>query len=127
MALTGQAAPAFLNRAASIGVALPCVVPAGWIEPPECEVVDDETDHGENARLTGNAGAAGSAPRRRPGDDEVWESSSEEEYTSDDEDEQQRREGERVKGMEGRESGELRDTDGREMQAAARAKVNRRV
>jgi len=122
MALTRQAAPAFLNRAASIGVALPCVVPAGWIEPPECEVTDDETDHGENARLTRNAGDAGLAPRRPPGD-EAWESSSEGEYTSDDsddgEDEQQGSEG------EGSESSELRDTDGREVQVAERARVDR--
>ncbi|RPA99367.1 DUF862-domain-containing protein [Choiromyces venosus 120613-1] len=125
MALTGQAAPAFLNRAASIGVALPCVVPAGWIEPPECEVADDGTDHGENARLTRNAGDAGSTSRRRPGD-EAWESSSEGEYTSgDSEDEGQRRKREWTRKMKRRESGELRDTGGREVPAAERARLDR--
>ena len=33
--LTGRSSPGWLNRAASIGVALPCVVPRDWIEPPE--------------------------------------------------------------------------------------------
>ncbi|KAI9747475.1 MAG: hypothetical protein M1835_002070 [Candelina submexicana] len=41
-ALTSRPAPAWLNRAASIGVALPCVVPRDWIEPPDSETVDGE-------------------------------------------------------------------------------------
>ncbi|RYP20964.1 hypothetical protein DL765_002501 [Monosporascus sp. GIB2] len=40
--LTGRPGPAWLNRAASIGVALPCVVPRDWIEPPDCAGVDGE-------------------------------------------------------------------------------------
>ena len=40
--LTGRPGPAWLNRAASIGVALPCVVPREWIEPPEYETADGE-------------------------------------------------------------------------------------
>ncbi|KAL7267742.1 hypothetical protein RUND412_009656 [Rhizina undulata] len=88
--LTGQPAPSYLNRAASIGVALPCVVPAGWIEPPECGEVDDED---EEARLTGNAARAGTDGRRRYsiGDDGVWEESSGGEYTSEDSEEEERR------------------------------------
>lgn len=46
--LTGQPGPAWLNRAASIGVALPCVVPREWISPPEYEAPEgallDEDD-----------------------------------------------------------------------------------
>jgi hypothetical protein len=38
--LTGKPAPGFLNRAASIGVALPCVVPREWIEVPDFETAD---------------------------------------------------------------------------------------
>ncbi|KAL2154407.1 hypothetical protein VTH82DRAFT_3083 [Thermothelomyces myriococcoides] len=38
--LTGEPAPRFLNRAASIGVALPCVVPKEWIEVPDFETAD---------------------------------------------------------------------------------------
>jgi len=40
--LTGKPAPAWLNRAASIGLALPCVVPREWIEPPDCETAEGE-------------------------------------------------------------------------------------
>ncbi|TWU72010.1 hypothetical protein ED733_003783 [Metarhizium rileyi] len=40
--LTGKASPAWLNRAASIGVALPCLVPQQWIQPPAYETVDGE-------------------------------------------------------------------------------------
>ncbi|RYP42049.1 hypothetical protein DL767_000561 [Monosporascus sp. MG133] len=45
--LTGRPGPAWLNRAASIGVALPCVVPRDWIEPPDCVGVDGELIDGE--------------------------------------------------------------------------------
>ncbi|KAK6335519.1 hypothetical protein TWF696_002292 [Orbilia brochopaga] len=38
--LTGKPAPKWINRAASIGVALPCVVPQAWVKPPECEEED---------------------------------------------------------------------------------------
>lgn len=40
--LTGRPAPGWLNRAASIGVALPCVVPREWIAPPEYDTADGE-------------------------------------------------------------------------------------
>ncbi|KAI1417095.1 DUF862-domain-containing protein [Hypoxylon sp. FL1857] len=40
--LTGRPGPGWLNRAASIGVALPCVVPRDWIEPPDYETADGE-------------------------------------------------------------------------------------
>ncbi|KAI2602383.1 DUF862-domain-containing protein [Hypoxylon sp. NC1633] len=40
--LTGRPGPAWLNRAASIGVAFPCVVPRDWIEPPDFETADGE-------------------------------------------------------------------------------------
>ncbi|EWC48430.1 hypothetical protein DRE_02199 [Drechslerella stenobrocha 248] len=50
--LTGKPAPKWINRAASIGVALPCVVPQAWVKPPECEEEDqlnpeDFDDEGE--------------------------------------------------------------------------------
>lgn len=41
-ALTGKVAPAWLNRAASIGLALPCVVPKEWVSPPDVETADGE-------------------------------------------------------------------------------------
>ncbi|KAJ0121099.1 hypothetical protein J7T55_008260 [Diaporthe amygdali] len=40
--LTGRPGPGWLNRAASIGVALPCIVPRDWIEPPEYDTADGE-------------------------------------------------------------------------------------
>lgn len=40
--LTGKAPPSWLNRAASIGVALPCVVPRDWISPPDHDTADGE-------------------------------------------------------------------------------------
>jgi hypothetical protein len=40
--LTGRPAPAWINRAASIGVALPCVVPREWIAPPDYDTADGE-------------------------------------------------------------------------------------
>ncbi|KAI1137850.1 DUF862-domain-containing protein [Hypoxylon sp. FL0543] len=55
--LTGRPGPGWLNRAASIGVALPCVVPRDWVEPPdfetaEGELLDDEgLDDHEGTRM----------------------------------------------------------------------------
>ncbi|KAI5868252.1 DUF862-domain-containing protein [Durotheca rogersii] len=40
--LTGRPGPGWLNRAANIGVALPCVVPRHWMEPPDFETADGE-------------------------------------------------------------------------------------
>ncbi|KAI1768806.1 DUF862-domain-containing protein [Hypoxylon sp. FL1150] len=40
--LTGRPGPGWLNRAASIGVALPCVVPRDWIDPPDFETAEGE-------------------------------------------------------------------------------------
>ncbi len=40
--LTGRPGPSWLNRAASIGVALPCVVPREWIEAPDFDTADGE-------------------------------------------------------------------------------------
>ncbi|KAM3071163.1 hypothetical protein ACMFMG_008757 [Clarireedia jacksonii] len=55
--LTGRPAPAWLNRAASIGVALPCMVPKEWITPPDYEtadgalVEDEQSDSNERSRM----------------------------------------------------------------------------
>jgi len=40
--LTNKAAPSWLNRAASIGIALPCMVPREWISPPDHDTADGE-------------------------------------------------------------------------------------
>ncbi|KAK5134457.1 hypothetical protein LTR08_006504 [Meristemomyces frigidus] len=54
--LTRKAAPAWLNRAASIGLALPCMVPRDWVKPPdhetaEGELLDEEEDEDERAAM----------------------------------------------------------------------------
>lgn len=38
--LTGRPGPVWLNRAASVGLALPCIVPRDWVEPPDHETAD---------------------------------------------------------------------------------------
>jgi deubiquitinase DESI2 len=55
--LIGRPGPGWLNRAASIGVALPCVVPRQWIDPPEYDAAegelmgDEEERHDERTRM----------------------------------------------------------------------------
>lgn len=54
--LTGRSGPSWLNRAASIGVALPCIVPRDWIEPPEYDtqggdLLDDDEHSDERSRM----------------------------------------------------------------------------
>ena len=56
--LTGRAGPSWLNRAANIGVAFPCVVPREWVEPPPAdiadgELVEDEDQVDESSRMLG--------------------------------------------------------------------------
>ncbi|KAI4715963.1 DUF862-domain-containing protein [Aureobasidium sp. EXF-10727] len=51
--LTGRPGPAWLNRAASVGLALPCVVPKEWITPPDHEtadgeLIDEEEEHDDD-------------------------------------------------------------------------------
>ncbi|KAI1255247.1 hypothetical protein MGN70_003311 [Eutypa lata] len=78
--LTGRPGPAWLNRAASIGVALPCVVPRDWIEPPDYEGVsgelveddgddngDDDDDDTERTRMLRGAAATHSDRESEPG------------------------------------------------------------
>lgn len=45
--LTGRSGPGWLNRAAKIGVAFPCIVPSDWVRPPPADVVDEEQLVGE--------------------------------------------------------------------------------
>lgn len=97
--LTKRPAPTYINRAASIGVALPCVVPAGWIEPPECEPDDDQ---GEEAPLTalststngngrGSGNGSGNREDLRSSGDGIRDEIDGDEHSSDSEDERRRR------------------------------------
>lgn len=54
--LTSKPAPSWLNRAAGIGVALPCVVPKEWISPPdhdtaEGELLEEDEEEDESAAI----------------------------------------------------------------------------
>ncbi|CAG9977659.1 unnamed protein product [Clonostachys byssicola] len=57
--LTGTPGPAWLNRAAAIGVAFPCVVPQEWIEPPDYDTAEGallgEEPVDERARMLGKS------------------------------------------------------------------------
>jgi hypothetical protein len=72
--LTGRAGPGWLNRAASIGVALPCVVPRDWIEPPEYDTADgelllhndeDDDNADERSGMLGSGRSSSKPPRPR--------------------------------------------------------------
>ena len=108
-ALTGTPSPGWLNRAASIGVALPCVVPREWIEPPEYdtadgELLDDEDPHAdEHSRmLESRQHLFSAADAAREGT----------EWSSDDE---------RRRGGSGKGKQAVRDSAGRPLPAAERA------
>jgi deubiquitinase DESI2 len=108
--LTGRPGPAWLNRAASIGVALPCVVPKEWIAPPDYETADgelleDEDDTDERSRMLRRE----SQDRyrfhdTRREDDGGWDS-----------------EEERRQGGSGKGKAPIRDTSGRVVPPAERA------
>ena len=105
--LTGTPAPSWLNRAASIGVALPCMVPRDWIEPPEYEtadgeLLDDDDNADEQSYMLGNSRSHLLGDYPTPGSG--WHEGNE-------------RQGERI--GDGRPA--LRDSEGRRLPAAERA------
>lgn len=106
--LTGNPGPGWLNRAASIGVALPCIVPREWIEPPDYEtadgeLLDDEDDAAdESSRMLSQSKSHLLPGARKDGGE--WDS-----------------EEERRKGGSGKGKRVLRDTSGRNIPAAERA------
>jgi hypothetical protein len=112
--LTGRPGPGWLNRAASIGVALPCVVPKEWIAPPEYDTADgellaeedDEHDAHERSRMLRRE----SQERQRfhDDDDNEWDS-----------------ENERRRGGSGKGKATVRDTSGRIVPPAERAPLPR--
>ncbi|KAL6717802.1 hypothetical protein ACLMJK_003887 [Lecanora helva] len=115
--LVGRQAPGWLNRAASIGVALPCVVPRDWIAPPEFETADgelleeDEEDDDERTSMLRQEYRRGSASFRGRGvdsEDEGWSS-----------------ERDRRTGGNGKGKGKVTDAEGRRMPASERAPVPR--
>lgn len=76
--LTGRPGPGWLNRAAGIGVALPCVVPREWIEPPDFDTADgallDEEEQeraDERSRMLRQLGRERNRARDGSDDDEL--------------------------------------------------------
>ncbi|KAI4184111.1 MAG: hypothetical protein L6R41_004980 [Letrouitia leprolyta] len=55
--LTGRPAPSWMNRAATIGVILPCIVPSEWIQPPDAGnaegdlLMEEEEDENERTAM----------------------------------------------------------------------------
>lgn len=118
--LTGRPGPAWLNRAASIGVALPCVVPKEWIAPPDFDTADgelvdeDEHEHDRSNERSRMLSDTDTSHRRHSLDTTVREG----DVTDHDEwdSEEERREGGNGKGK-----GPVRDTSGRVVPPSERA------
>lgn len=106
--LTGNAGPNWLNRAASIGVALPCVVPRDWIEPPEYEGADGELLDDDDELHTDEQ----SHMLRQSRPHFLSESNNEQDWDSEEE---------RRRGGSGKGKKVMRDTAGRTLPAAERA------
>lgn len=108
MKLTGTPGPGWLNRAASIGVALPCVVPRDWIEPPEYDGADgellDEDDDNANEQSHMLRQSRSHFLSERSNSDAGWDS------------EEERRHGGSGKGKQA-----VRDEAGRQLPASERA------
>lgn len=105
--LTGSAAPTWMNRAATIGIVLPCIVPKEWIEPPDAEsaegelLVQEEEEDERAAMLTKKKRSRPGSLRSKLGNEDrvTWKV------------------GRRGSGGQG----VLTDTDGRTMPASERA------
>ncbi|KAH6854212.1 PPPDE putative peptidase domain-containing protein [Chaetomium sp. MPI-CAGE-AT-0009] len=110
--LTGEPAPGFLNRAASIGLALPCVVPKEWIEVPDFDAVDgaalDEDEEGYDSEGARMLRSSADQPRLVGQDDRDTGT----EWDSDEE---------RQRGGNGKGKAPVRDSAGRMLPPAERA------
>jgi hypothetical protein len=103
------------------------MVPAGWVEPPECEL----EEHDEGARLT--AGNDATPGRHSVNRDDAWDMGSDGDGYSSDESETERRRRERKKAdqrkakRERRQQGDVHDGSGRQLPEAERAMLDRTV
>ncbi|KAI0002779.1 DUF862-domain-containing protein [Xylariaceae sp. FL0662B] len=120
--LTGRPGPAWLNRAASIGVAMPCVVPRDWIEPPDFHTADGELLEGDDDDDDGFNDHEGTRMLRQDSTRRLATAANEEDDENDDE------MGRVASGEDGRRDGPVkgkgpatRDTSGRTLPAAERA------
>jgi hypothetical protein len=107
--LTGRKGPGWLNRAASIGVAMPCVVPKEWIAPPEYDDMDGELleeEAHERSRMLTMESEGGHYLVEDGSTDDCWDS-----------------EEERRRGGNGKGKRVVKDTSGRIVPPAERAPV----
>lgn len=118
--LTGRTGPGWLNRAASIGVALPCVVPKEWIAPPDFDTADgelytdnDEHRSNENSRMLSDTDTS---LARHSYDDGRADYTDDDEYDSEEE---------RQRGRKGKGKKAIRDSSGRVVPPADRAPIAR--
>ena len=108
--LIGKPAPSWLNRAASIGVALPCVVPREWIAPPDHDNADgellEEDEEDERTSMLRQEYHRGHSfhGNSMDGEDHGWDSDID-----------------RRKGGSGKGKDVVRDTAGRDIPASERA------
>ncbi|KAK3179093.1 hypothetical protein OEA41_001232 [Lepraria neglecta] len=108
--LIGKPAPSWLNRAASIGVALPCVVPREWIAPPDHDNADgellEEDEEDERTSMLRQEYHRGHSfhGSSMDGEDDGWDSDRD-----------------RRKGGSGKGKDIVRDTAGRDIPASERA------
>lgn len=120
--LTGRPGPGWLNRAASIGVAFPCVVPREWIEPPDFDTTDgellDEEDESSDERSRMLRSSSETPHHIRHGEPEDMASGGEVDWNSEDE----RRRGGSGKGKA---RAPLQDTGGRDLPPSERAPLAR--
>jgi len=120
--LTGTPGPAWLNRAASIGVALPCVVPREWIAPPDFDTADgellDEDSHDASHERSRMLSDIDTSLQRHSFDDgpRAGELTDDEEWDSEEE---------RRRGGSGKGKTPVRDTSGRIVPPAERAPLPR--
>ncbi|KAI0404404.1 PPPDE putative peptidase domain-containing protein [Xylaria palmicola] len=115
--LTGRPGPGWLNRAASIGVALPCVVPRDWIDPPDFETADGEL-LGDDSDTDAHEGSRMLRPEARR---TLTASSYSEDEDSDSDQDYGRR-----NTSKGKQKGTVLDTSGRRLPAAERAPASGR-
>lgn len=108
--LTGRSGPRWLNRAASIGIALPCVVPRDWIEPPEYDTADGELLEEDDEHVDERSGMLRPSPPRFLA--EAHQNQVEADWDSDEE---------RRRGGSGKGKKPVTDTSGRRLPAAERA------
>ena len=119
--LTGRPGPSWLNRAASIGVALPCVVPREWIAPPDFdtadgELLDEEDEHLHSHERSRMLSSMDTSLQRHSTDDGRADLPDEEDWDSEEE---------RRRGGSGKGKAPVRDTSGRVVPPAERAPTAR--